>query len=90
MADILLQKLEARFVRQMFEVLHAAGQQIVGTNHGVPFRQQGVAQMRAQKSRSASDQHPHTRLVSLREKLTLWPNVARCVGYHSVRRTRSV
>ena len=38
-SHILLAKLEARLIAQMRDVLHAAGEQIVGTNHRIALRQ---------------------------------------------------
>ncbi len=51
-ANILLAKLEAWLVPQMRDVLHAAGQQIVGADDRVALRQQGVAQ-------DATPESPH-------------------------------
>jgi hypothetical protein len=58
-ADILLEKLKARLVPQVREVLYAPSQQVVGTHHRVPFRQQSIAQMGTEKPGSARHQHTH-------------------------------
>jgi hypothetical protein len=54
-AYVLLQELKVRFVRQMREVLHATREEIVGTHNAVAIRQQCIAQVRSQKSRTTSD-----------------------------------
>ena len=54
--DVDLLKFKAGFVAQVLEIRKFSGQQIVDDDHGIAFRQQGIAQMRAQKSGSASYQ----------------------------------
>src|ERR1035438_1803463 len=56
-ADILLKKGESRLVAEMREVLHPSSQQIIGADHRVALRQQGIAQMRAKKPCTAGHQH---------------------------------
>ena len=54
--DIDLLKFKAGFVAQVREVRKLSGQEIVGDNNGVALGQQGIAQMRAQETGSASHQ----------------------------------
>ena len=44
----------------MRDVLHAAGQQIVGADHRVALRQQGIAQVGTEKARAAGHQYTHS------------------------------
>ena len=43
------------FVEQMLDVLASAGKEIIDADHGRPFGQQRLAQMRAKKARPAGD-----------------------------------
>ena len=56
LGDIDLLKLKPVVVAQVFEVRELSGQQIVCDHHGIAFRQQRVAQMRAQESGSSGYQ----------------------------------
>ena len=54
--DIELQKFEITLSAQVLDVRHAAGEQIVHSDHRVFFGQQGLAKMGTQKSSPARDQ----------------------------------
>ena len=68
LADILLEKRESRFMPQMREILHPSSQQVVGADHGVALRQQGIAQIRTQKTCTAGHQDVYKRQSSAWEK----------------------
>ena len=51
-----LPKLKTSFVAEMMKIGLPAGQKVIHRNYGIAFRQQGVAQMRAQEAGSAGDQ----------------------------------
>src|SRR6266436_6688552 len=54
--DINLLKFKARVVAQMIEIGQFSGQQVIDGDDGIAFAEQSVAQVRAQKSGSASYQ----------------------------------
>jgi hypothetical protein len=55
LANIFLDKFEARVVAQMFEVSAAAGEQIIDDNHVPAFTEQGIAEMRSQETSAAGN-----------------------------------
>lgn len=55
LTDIRPKKLEAWLVRQVRQVLHPAGQQVMGTDYRTSVRKNRVTQMRAEKASPTGD-----------------------------------
>ena len=51
-----LPKFKASFVAEMIEIGLSARQKVIHRSYGIAFRQQGIAEMRAQEAGPASDQ----------------------------------
>jgi hypothetical protein len=54
--DVVAHQLEAGVVEQVRDVVLGAGEEVVDTEHVVPFGQQAVAQVAAQKAGAAGDE----------------------------------
>jgi hypothetical protein len=57
LANIALRQFKAGFGAQVPQILGFSREQIVHCQHGVPLRQQGVAEMRTQKSGAPGHQY---------------------------------
>ena len=52
----ILLEFEARIVAQVLDIRQPPGEQVVDRDYGIPFAKKGIAEMRAEKSGSASYQ----------------------------------
>jgi hypothetical protein len=55
LADVALDELETRLAAEMFEVGAAASEKIIDRDHVPAIAEEGVAQMRSQKTGAAGD-----------------------------------
>ncbi len=55
---VVAEQLEIRIVQEMNNILFAACEVIVQTDHIIAFSQQPLAKVRAEKARSTGDQYP--------------------------------
>ena len=56
LADVFFYKFESRFVRKMRDISATTGQEIVDDSDSPAFAEQGIAEMRSEKTGSAGDQ----------------------------------
>src|SRR6185436_1852533 len=67
LGDVVVQEVEARSPAQMRDVLRPPGDQVVDADDPVPFGEQPVAEVRAEKTGSSSDHRPlHERTPAVR------------------------
>ena len=57
--DVVAHELEARMRAQVRDVLGVPGDEVVEPHHLVPVGEEAVAQVRAEESGGAGDEHPH-------------------------------
>jgi hypothetical protein len=56
LTDIFLNEVEARIVLQVFEIMAAAGEQVVDDDYVPALAEQGITEMRAEKTGAAGHQ----------------------------------
>src|SRR5580704_75113 len=56
LADVFINKIKARIILEMDEVLAAAGEEVVDNNHTPAFAEQGIAEMGSQETGATGDQ----------------------------------
>src|ERR1044071_6777203 len=58
-ADILLEEFEARLVCKVRDVVARSGEQVVDAENRLSLRQEGIAEMGAEKTSTAGDEYAH-------------------------------